>query len=254
MLSLLWWLGLAWFAGWAALPLLLVPVLGPFGAMIAWVLLAPWTALAGLTLVHRLLPDSEPGRFALPHDPGSIRWALKGWAPALYLTVFQPLYFTSEWFARVVLRAFGARIGAGAIVTSRTIVREPHHVRIGARTLVGEFVHLASAYQLRPGTLYVGSITIGEDVLVGAHAVLAPGVTVGDRCMLEHGVVLGANTILGAGTRVGEGTVIYTGARVGAGVRIGKRCFIHGGAVIPDGTHIADATVMAGHAEHGAAA
>lgn len=244
--DLLWWAGWIWCAAWIALPLLALPALGPFAGALAWALLAPWSALLGLAALHRLLPDARCGTFRLPGDAGSTRWALKGWAPAVYLTLFQPLFFASRSFQRIVLRAFGARLGPGAWLTSRTIAREPHHLRVGARTLVGEYAHLACSYQPRPGLLVVAAIAIGDDTLVGAYCHLAPGVTVGSRCLLEHAVVVSTRTVIGDDSRIGAGTTIYTGARIGRNVSIGKHCLIPSGAVIEDGARIPDFTVLAG--------
>jgi acetyltransferase-like isoleucine patch superfamily enzyme len=248
ILELLWWIGWAWCAAWVALPLAAVPLLGPIAGVTVWAVLAPWSALLGMAVLHRLLPAAEAGTFRLPGDRGSVVWALKGWAPALYLTVFQPLFFHSRLLQRVVLRAFGARLGAGAWLTSRTVVREPHHVRVGARSVVGEFAHLACSYQPRPGLLVVAGITIGDDSLVGAYSHLAPGATVGSRCLLEHAVAVGGRTIIGDDTRIGAGTAIYNAVRIGRGVTVGKNCVIPSGAVIADGADIPDGTVVAVHA------
>jgi acetyltransferase-like isoleucine patch superfamily enzyme len=197
-----------------------------------------------MAAVHRLLPRSEPGRFRLFADRGSVRWALKGWAPSVYLAVFQPVCFMSEGFQRLVLRAFGARLGPGALVTSRTIIREPHHVRIGAATLVGEFAHLASSYQPRPKLLIVDDIVIGDDVLVGAHSLVAAGARVGNRCILEHAVSIGAHVTIGDDVHIGGGSTLYTGVRVGDGAVIGKGCIIPAGSMIPAGAVIPDGTVL----------
>ena len=243
-LDLLWWIGLAWFAAWAALPLLAIPFLGPVSGLVVWAVLAPWSALVGMVAVHRLLPKSLEGTFQLFSDPGSVRWALKGWAPSLYLTLFQPIWFMSEGFQRLALRAFGADLAPGALLTSRTIVREPHLLRIGAAALIGEYVHLVCSYQPRPKLLVVGRIEIGERVLVGAYSHLAPGVRIGAECLLEYGVRVGANTTVGPGTRIGAGSSIYNSVRIGAGVTIGKGCLIPSGAEIPDGAKIPDGTVV----------
>lgn len=243
-LDLLWWLGWAWLAAWAALPLLLLPWLGPVGGFVAWAVLAPWSALVGMAGMHRLLPRSEPGRFRLFADSGAVRWALKGWAPSAYLAVFQPVFFMSEGFQRLVLRAFGARLGVGALVTSRTVIREPHHVQIGAGSLLGEFVHLAPAYQPRPKLLVVADIVIGDAVLIGAHSVLAPGASVGHRSILEHAVSIGAHVVIGDDVRIGGGSTLYTGVRVGNRAVIGKACVIPAGTVIPAGAVIPDGSVL----------
>jgi acetyltransferase-like isoleucine patch superfamily enzyme len=240
-LELLWWAGGAYFMAWSALPLLLVPRLGIIPGIIIAMLLMPWSSLAGMALLHRLLPASETGRFRMFADRGSVRWALKGWAPGLFLTVFQPVFFLSAGFQRLALRAFGASLGAGAWVTSRTIVREPHHIRIGPRALLGEHAHLACSYQPRPGTLVVERIEIGAETLIGAYCILAAGVRVGAHCVVEHAVDMAAHVQVGDDSRIGSRTSIYNGARIGSRVRIGKHCVILAGvtvaddAIIPDG-------------------
>jgi UDP-3-O-[3-hydroxymyristoyl] glucosamine N-acyltransferase len=244
-LDLLWWVGWALVAGLIALPLLAIPLLGPVMGFAAWAVLAPWTALLGLVAVHRAFPRSEPGTFRLPGDVGSLRWALKGWAPAVYLTLFQPVFFASPGFQRLVLRGFGAHLGTGAWLTSRTVVREPHHLSVGARSLVGEYAHLACSFQPRPGMLVVAPIVIGDDTLVSAHCHIGPGASVGSRCILEHAVVVGPSVVIGDDSRIGAGTAIYRSARIGRGVSIGKHCVIPSGCRIADGQRIPDGTTLA---------
>jgi acetyltransferase-like isoleucine patch superfamily enzyme len=243
LLEVLWWAGWVWFAAWAALPLAALPALGPVAGVVAWAVLAPWSALLGMAGVHRLLPASREGRFRMFADRGSVRWALNGWAPSVYLTVFQPVFFLTPGFARVALRAFGARLGPGARVTTRTSIREPHLVRIGRNSLVGEYVHLVCSYQPRTGLLHVEGIVIGDDVLIGAHGVLAPGARVGDRSVVEYGVTIGARSTVGADARIGANTCLYNGVRVGDGVHVGKGCHLLPGSVVPDGTRIGDGVV-----------
>ena len=243
ILELLWWVGWAWFAAWIALPLVAMPLVGVVPGVVAWAVLAPWSALLGMATLHRILPDSEPGTFRLPGDRGSVRWALKAWAPSLYLTLFQPLCFTSRFFQILALRAFGARLADGAWLTSRTIVREPHLVCVGGRSLVGEYAHLICSYQPRPGVLIVAGITIGDDSLVGGYSHIAPGVTIGSRCVIEHAVAIGARTQIGDDSRIGAGTTVYNAALIGRQVIVGKNCLIPSGAVIADGVRVPDGTV-----------
>lgn len=244
-LDVLWWLGWAYFAAWAALPLALAAAVGPVLGIVAWAVLAPWSALLGIAAAHRLLPASEEGTFRPFEDRGSIRWAMKGWAPAIYLGVFQPIFFLSPLFQRIALRAFGARLGAGARVTTRTSIREPHLVEIGRDSLVGEYTHLGCSYQPRLRTLVVARIRIGDGVLIGGHGVLAPGSRVGARSTVEYAVTIGAHTTIGEDTHIGANTCIYNRVRVGNGVRIGKSCLVASRAVVPDGARLPDGTVWA---------
>jgi carbonic anhydrase/acetyltransferase-like protein (isoleucine patch superfamily) len=244
ILDLLWWLGWVWLAAWTAAPLLLLPVLGPPAGFIAAAVLAPWSALLGMGAAYRVLPRSVCGTFRFPHDRRSMRWVVSSWAPAMYLAVFQPVFFNSRGFQRIVLRVFGARLGAGAWVTSRTVLREPGHVRIGARSLVGEHAHLICSFQPRPGLMVVGDIVIGDDTLVGGYAHVAAGTQIGDRCVIEHAAAVGARVRIGNDARIGAGSAVYNGARIGRGVHIGKHCVIARGAILEDGARVPDGAVV----------
>ncbi|MBK7367240.1 MAG: hypothetical protein IPJ04_04810 [Candidatus Eisenbacteria bacterium] len=199
-------------------------------------------ALLGMAAAHGLMPPIEEGTFGPFSDRGSIRWAIKGWAPAVYLGVFQPLFFLSPLFQRTALRAFGAKLAANARVTTRTSVREPHLIEIGRDSLVGEYAHLATSYQPKLHTLIVGRIRIGDDVLIGAYCVLGAGCRVGSRTIVEFRVAIGARAIIGEDAFIGADTIIWVGARIGNGVRIGKSCVIAMGAVVPDGARLPDGT------------
>lgn len=242
-LDLLWWVGWLYFAAWVALPLALLPVTGPVAGVLAWALLAPWSALLGMAALQRMLPPAEEGTFRMFTDRGSIRWALRGFAPAVYLGVFQPVFFLSPLFQRAALLAFGAKLAAGAQVTTRTSVREPHLVEIGKGSLVGEYAHIVTSYQPRPHTLVVARIRIGDGVLVGAYSVLGAGCRVGSRSIVEYRVSLGSHATIGEGSRIGAGCAIGNNARVGSGVRMGKLCHVAFGAVVPDGTRLPDRSV-----------
>lgn len=95
-------------------------------------------------------------------------------------------------------------IGAGASVWPYVVMRaETHHIRIGARTNVQDFV-----------MVHVGSFTptvIGEDCSIAHHATLH-GCTVGDRCLiginatLMDGVKVGANSIVAGHSILVEGS------------------------------------------------
>jgi acetyltransferase-like isoleucine patch superfamily enzyme len=238
-----WWIGWAYFVSWTLSPVLIIAPTS-FTGLLLCIVLAPWTALAGMAALHATMPHGRRGHYTLFADRGSILWAVRGWAPSLYLTVFQPVCFTCNGFQRLILRAFGARIGADALMTSRTVAREPHRLQIGARTLIGEYAHLVCSFQPRPRLLIVADIVIGADTLVGAHSVIGAGSRIGDRCVLEFGVVVSSFVDIGDDSRLGAQTTIHAGARIGARVRIGKRCLVTSGAVVPDDTVVADNVVV----------
>ncbi|MDQ3459177.1 MAG: UDP-3-O-(3-hydroxymyristoyl)glucosamine N-acyltransferase [Deinococcota bacterium] len=70
------------------------------------------------------------------------------------------------------------------------------------------------------------SARLGEDVAVGAQAVLEEGVVVG------NGAEIGAGCFLGAGVVVGAATRLHAGVTICDGVRLGERVLVHSGAVV----------------------
>ena len=110
----------------------------------------------------------------------------------------------------------------------------------------------------------MGDVTLGRDTSVWYGSVIrgdvAP-ITVGDECNIQdnctlhcdHDVplILGDRVTLGHGAivhcvSVGEGTLIGIGAKVLGGVRIGKRCLIAAGAVVPPDLVVPDDHVVMG--------
>lgn len=130
--------------------------------------------------------------------------------------IARPLFALSPrplWcWRRVLLRAFGAKVGAGvhiyptvriampwnldigneAAVGDRAILYALGCIRIGSRTTVSQGAHLcAGTHDVRDPKrpLLKPPITLGEDVWICADAFIGPGVCVGD------GAVVGARGV-----------------------------------------------------------
>jgi acetyltransferase-like isoleucine patch superfamily enzyme len=68
-------------------------------------------------------------------------------------------------------------------------------VVIGARCMIGSHVAISSLTHdhTQPkmfGTMVARPVAIGDDVWIGAHAVILPGVTLGDGCVVGAGAVV----------------------------------------------------------------
>lgn len=116
---------------------------------------------------------------------------------------------------RLVLRAFGAKVGKGARVHASVSIWYPGNlelgdhaligpgvrlynqgrIRIGARSVVSQRAHIcASTHDLRDPSfqLVLRPIAIGAQCWVAAEAFVGPGVTMGDRAVLgARGVLFG---------------------------------------------------------------
>lgn len=99
---------------------------------------------------------------------------------------------------RLVYLALGARMGANTHCAG--IMFDPMFVTIGANSLLGEGT-LLIPHVIEGTTLAHYSIAIGNDVTIGARALLLAGVTVGD------GAIIAANAVVLKGERIGAGEV-----------------------------------------------
>jgi len=126
---------------------------------------------------------------------------------------------------RLLLRAFGARIGRGARIYGSTRIWLPANLTLGNGALIGRRVNLYNQGTIRIGRHSVVSqdaslcasshdvedpgfplvtrpIAIGDNVWIAAEAFVGPGVTIGD------GAVLGAR---GVAMRPLEAWIYYSG-------------------------------------------
>lgn len=146
-------------------------------------------------------PMEGGASFSLTNRLTRVVWGL-AW---LVLARWTPPPFWA--WRRIVLRAFGARIGKGARVYGSTRVWLPANLVLGDRALIGPGVYLynqgritvgaysvisqgahlcASSHDIRDPDfqLVLRPITIGTWCWVAAEAFVGPGVTMGDRSVL----------------------------------------------------------------------
>lgn len=193
----------------------------------AWLL-----ALAAVTyglpvLVYRAVQRVAPLREGLSdlsqrrHSP---------WWTSLHL---QWIYFSFpalEALLRMVpglysawLRAWGSRVGRGVNWTPRVEILDRGMLEIGDGAILGHRATLSShVVTARDGRswVYVRRVRIGSGVLVGGHAMVAPGVHVGQGATIGYGAVISINARIGAGARIGPAAILDAGIVVPAGAEV----------------------------------
>lgn len=139
--------------------------------------------------------------FSLANRLSRVVWGL-AW---LLLARFTPPPLHA--WRRLILRAFGAKIGKGARVHASVRVWLPANLELGENTLIGPGAYLYNQGRITIGArtvvsqgahicasthdindpnfqLVVRPITIGEQAWVAAEAFVGPGVTIGDRAVV----------------------------------------------------------------------
>ena len=115
-----------------------------------------------------------------------------------YLVLFQPLtrsHAVPVPLMRVVYLALGAKLGANSY--SGGTLLDPPLTRVGANCIIGhDSVVICHAVEV--DNLAVFPVVMGDNVTIGAKAVILPGVTIGDRAVVAVGAVVPKGTAIGA--------------------------------------------------------
>src|SRR6185369_9789625 len=81
-------------------------------------------------------------------------------------------------------------------------------------------------------TVHRGTVKGGGDTRIGSHCLLMVGAHVAHDCIVEDCVVLTNQCALGGHVRVGRAAVCGGMVAVAPFVRLGRACFVAGGAMV----------------------
>lgn len=116
-----------------------------------------------------------------------------------YLMLFYPLirtHFLPVPLLRLVYLALGAKLGRNTYIAG--VVLDPPLTFMGDNCLIGHDAVLFS-HAIEGRHFSLSAIRIGNDVTIGATAVLMSGVTIGDGAIVSAGAVVIKGTRIGAG-------------------------------------------------------
>lgn len=115
-----------------------------------------------------------------------------------YLILFYPLMrggMIPVPLMRLIYLALGARLGQNTY--SSGIILDPPLVIIGANSIVGQYALLVP-HVIEGGRLAHYQIRIGNNVTIGAHAVVLAGVSIGDNAIIATGAIVSKNSQIGS--------------------------------------------------------
>ena len=88
------------------------------------------------------------------------------------------------------------------------------------------------AVGIHPTAIIADTVTLGENVSIGAYVVIEPGSTIGDYCVIKSHVHIGHNVVIGDHSTLHPHVIVYDNSKIGAHVSI------HASSVIGEGTKI----------------
>lgn len=103
-------------------------------------------------------------------------------------------------------QAFGCKIGANTIVGNGRLFN-PERTIIGDNCFFG-YDAILSGHVYESGRLYLKTVKLGNNVTIGANAVVLPGVDIGDN------VIVGANTVVPKDTIIPPNTIWVHGKAI----------------------------------------
>jgi len=161
-------------------------------------------------------PTSAPGpqRVDVSANRGARKWASREQAGRVLWALANPLFALSPrplWgWRRMLLRAFGAKIGREVHIYPTARITMPWNIEIGDQAAVGDRVIV---YALGPISIGARStISQGAHICAGTHDISKP-----DRPLVKPAINIGEDVWVAADAFVGPGVTI--GARAIAGAR-----------------------------------
>ncbi|HYR05068.1 MAG TPA: DapH/DapD/GlmU-related protein, partial [Gallionella sp.] len=107
-----------------------------------------------------------------------------------YLILFYPLMRSGAMpvpLMRLVYLALGARLGSNTY--SSGIILDPPFIEIGSDSIIGQYALLVP-HVIEGRRLAHHRIRIGNNVTIGAHAVVLSGVSIGNNAIVATGAVV----------------------------------------------------------------
>lgn len=151
-------------------------------------------------LTYRILMAVMPfGEGDIP--PDSLREFVYHLHLLFFLMLFYPIMrsgFVPMPLMRMVYLLLGARLGSNTY--SAGILLDPGFIQIGANSIVGQSALLVP-HVIEGDKLAHYPILIGNDVTIGAHAIIMADVKIADHA------IVAMNSVVTKGTRIGDGEI-----------------------------------------------
>ncbi len=128
-----------------------------------------------------------------------------------------PYSFLSDVIRYAIWKNRLLYLGKNTKIYPHVIIHSPEYVKIGSNVSIAEFVHMWGG----------GGIEIGNDVMIASHTVITslthdPEAPIYRRTLIKRSVKIGNNVWIGAEAIILPGVTISDGAIIGAGSIVTK--------------------------------
>lgn len=152
------------------------------------------------------LADYTPGQY----DPGA-NWFKRGCWYLINAFIFKSWLCPLNSVKTLLLRIFGARIGAGLVIKPRVNIKHPWRLTIGDHVWIGEGVWIDNLVKVHIGSNVC--LSQGAIVLTGSHDYSDPAFRlILGEVYLEDGAWMAARSMVCPGVRCCRNSVITVGS------------------------------------------
>ncbi|MGK7952572.1 MAG: DapH/DapD/GlmU-related protein [Xenococcaceae cyanobacterium] len=145
-------------------------------------------------VVTRLLPKPTLGIIKTPSDEFKYQTliALNTFVRRTPARWLMNIPFPGSLFYKIC----GTKIDSSALVTFSDSLPDPYLISIGKNSVLGWGCLVLGHYAPTPSTLFLGKVNIGNNVLIGAEAMVWPNVKIGDNSIVQNKAVVVPGTII----------------------------------------------------------
>ena len=186
-----------------------------------------------VTLFRFLIPREKEGTSKVFADRDFfvflLHWMLESYVPAPLITHIQLLTFLRLAY----FRGQGCKLSWSTHISPGARVWSAGLCEFGHMTYVGEFAHV-TAHLSRGDKLLLAPVIIGDEVNIGAHANISPGVTIGKGARIGPLVDIAPGCFIHDGAKIGPACQLGMSVHVGVNAEIEPRSFLDSWTRVPD--------------------
>jgi acetyltransferase-like isoleucine patch superfamily enzyme len=175
---------------------------GPWLTLLAlvavWYLAALLFVVVIVALKRVLVGEIRPGRYLLTSKRAFPWIGADRLVKMINRSPYRSLIIDNAFYRTLYLRGMGAAVQPTLLLGQRVVIPEPYFLHAGHHVLIGDEAIL-SAHKVEHNVVTLEPIEIGDNVLIGARAIILPGAKIGSNATVGAGAVVARGAVIPAG-------------------------------------------------------